>query len=77
IKAVMVATFTPPNVTTEVKSIEMHHEQLEKDNPGDNVKDISIKDIRRGNVASESKNNPTKEAASFNAQVIVVTPPCS
>jgi len=33
----MVVTFIPSNVTTEVKSVEMRHEQLEKDNPGDDV----------------------------------------
>ncbi|KAJ2908575.1 translation elongation factor EF-1 alpha, partial [Coemansia aciculifera] len=32
-------------------------------------------DIRRGNVCSDSKNNPAKAAASFNAQVIVLNHP--
>uniref|UniRef100_A0A0W0G2G0 Elongation factor 1-alpha n=2 Tax=Moniliophthora roreri TaxID=221103 RepID=A0A0W0G2G0_MONRR len=79
IKAGMVVTFAPTNVTTEVKSVEMHHEQLEQGVPGDNVgfnvKNVSVKDIRRGNVASDSKNDPAKEAASFNAQVIVLNHP--
>jgi elongation factor 1-alpha len=79
IKAGMVVAFAPSNVTTEVKSVEMHHEQLEQGNPGDNVgfnvKNVSVKDIRRGNVASDSKNDPAKEAASFNAQVIVLNHP--
>lgn len=34
-----------------------------------------MKDIRRGNVASDSKNDPAKEAASFTAQVIVLNHP--
>merc|ERR1712154_574268 len=55
-------TFAPPNVTTEVKSVEMHHESLPEAVPGDNVgfnvKNVSVKDIRRGNVASDSKNGP-------------------
>ena len=79
IKAGMVVTFAPTNVTTEVKSVEMHHEQLESGQPGDNVgfnvKNVSVKDIRRGNVASDSKNDPAKEAASFNAQVIILNHP--
>ena len=79
IKAGMVVTFAPTGVTTEVKSVEMHHEQLEAGYPGDNVgfnvKNVSVKDIRRGNVASDSKNDPAKEAASFNAQVIVLNHP--
>jgi len=79
IKAGMIVSFAPSNVTTEVKSVEMHHEQLESGQPGDNVgfnvKNVSVKDIRRGNVASDSKNDPAKEAASFNAQVIVLNHP--
>ena len=37
IKAGMVVSFAPSNVTTEVKSVEMHHEQLVEGVPGDNV----------------------------------------
>jgi len=79
IKAGMVVTFAPANVTTEVKSVEMHHETLAEGVPGDNVgfnvKNVSVKDIRRGNVASDSKNDPAKESISFNAQVIVLNHP--
>ena len=54
----MVVTFAPANVTTEVKSVEMHHEQLTEGLPGDNVgfnvKNVSVKEIRRGNVAGKS-----------------------
>merc|ERR1711951_301238 len=79
IKPGMVVTFAPPNVTTEVKSVEMHHESLPEAVPGDNVgfnvKNVSVKDIRRGNVASDSKNDPAKEAKSFKAQVIVLNHP--
>merc|ERR1711944_127988 len=57
----------------------MHHETLEQANPGDNVgfniKNVSVKDIRRGNVASDSRNDPAKEAKNFNAQVIVLNHP--
>jgi len=79
IKAGMVVNFAPANVTTEVKSVEMHHETLEAGLPGDNVgfniKNVSVKDIRRGNVCSDTKNDPAMEAASFNAQVIVMNHP--
>ena len=34
IKAGMVVTFAPAGVTTEVKSVEMHHEQLAEGVPG-------------------------------------------
>jgi elongation factor 1-alpha len=79
IKAGMVVTFAPAGVTTEVKSVEMHHEQLVEGVPGDNVgfnvKNVSVKEIRRGNVAGDSKNDPPKGAESFNAQVIVLNHP--
>merc|ERR1711970_194619 len=79
IKAGMVCTFAPANVTTEVKSVEMHHETLTEGVPGDNVgfnvKNVSVKDIRRGNVASDSKKDPAKEAKTFDAQVIVLNHP--
>merc|ERR1719308_410247 len=79
IKPGMVVTFAPVNVTTEVKSVEMHHESLPEAGPGDNVgfnvKNVSVKDIRRGNVASDSKNDPAKEAKTFTAQVIVMNHP--
>jgi elongation factor 1-alpha len=79
IKAGMVVTFAPANVTTEVKSVEMHHEQLVEGQPGDNVgfnvKNVSVKEVRRGNVAGDSKNDPPKGADSFNAQVIVLNHP--
>jgi len=37
IKAGMVVTFGPQGLTTEVRSVEMHHESLEFAQPGDNV----------------------------------------
>merc|ERR1712066_651945 len=79
IKPGMVVTFAPVMVTTEVKSVEMHHESIEEANPGDNVgfnvKNVSVKDIRRGNDCSDSKNDPAKEAKTFDAQVIVLNHP--
>lgn len=79
LKPGMVVTFAPCMITTEVKSVEMHHESLAEALPGDNVgfnvKNVSIKDIKRGNVASDSKNDPAKEAKSFFAQVIVLNHP--
>jgi len=79
IKAGMVVTFAPANVTTEVKSVEMHHETLVEGLPGDNVgfniKNVSVKEIRRGNVCGDSKNDPPKGCESFNAQVIVLNHP--
>merc|ERR1712198_216010 len=79
IKPGMVVTFAPAAVTTEVKSVEMHHtsvpEAVPGDNVGFNVKNVSVKDIKRGNVASDSKNDPPKGAKTFHAQVIVLNHP--
>jgi elongation factor 1-alpha len=79
LKPGMVVTFSPSNVTTEVRSVEMHHEALEEAIPGDNVgfniKAVSTKDIRRGHVCGDSKNDPPKEAGSFEAQVIILNHP--
>ncbi|XP_004385613.1 elongation factor 1-alpha, oocyte form-like [Trichechus manatus latirostris] len=79
LKPGMVVTFAPTNVTTEVKSVEMHHEALAEALPGDNVgfnvKNVSVKDIRRGNVAGDSKNDPSMEVGSFVAQVIALNHP--
>merc|ERR1712176_1704791 len=38
-------------------------------------KNVSIKELKRGFVASDSKNDPAKEAASFVAQVIIMNHP--
>ena len=79
LKAGMVVTFGPMSVTTEVKSVEMHHEVVEEAVPGDNVgfnvKNLSVKDIKRGFVASDSKNDPAKDTEMFVAQVIVMNHP--
>jgi elongation factor 1-alpha len=79
LKAGMVVTFAPVNLSTEVKSVEMHHEVLEQAVPGDNVgfnvKNVSVKDIRRGMVAGDSKTDPPLGVASFEAQVIVLDHP--
>jgi len=79
LKPGVVVTFAPAGITTEVKSVEMHHEQLTEALPGDNVgfniKNVSVKEIRRGNVAGDSKNDPPRGAADFTAQVIIMNHP--
>jgi len=79
LKPGQVVTFAPAAVTTEVKSIEMHHESMPQAVPGDNigfnVKGLSIKDIRRGMVCGDSKQDPPMETDTFTAQVIVMNHP--
>jgi len=79
IKPGMVVNFAPSGLTTEVKSVEMHHQQLPEAGPGDNVgfnvKNVAVKELKRGYVASDSKNDPAKGAANFTAQVIIMNHP--
>jgi elongation factor 1-alpha len=79
LKPGMVVVFAPVGLTTEVKSVEMHHESLEEALPGDNVgfniKNISVKELRRGMVAGDTKNDPPRGTESFNAQVIIMNHP--
>ncbi|XP_065898105.1 elongation factor 1-alpha [Dysidea avara] len=79
LKPGMVVTISPAAITTEVKSVEMHHEALTEALPGDNVgfnvKNVSVKEIRRGMVAGDSKNDPPLEAKNFTAQVIILNHP--
>lgn len=70
--------FAPGNMKSEVKSIEMHHEQVEVANPGDNVGfNVKIKanDIKRGCVAGDAMIDPPKEVQEFVAQIVVVNHP--
>ncbi|KAF2536165.1 hypothetical protein F2Q68_00022168 [Brassica cretica] len=79
LKPGMVVTFAPSGLTTEVKSVEMHHESLVEALPGDNVgfnvKNVAVKDLKRGYVASNSKDDPAKGAANFTSQVIIMNHP--
>jgi elongation factor 1-alpha len=70
--------FMPPGVVGEVRSIEMHHVRMEKAEPGDNigfnVRGVSKKDIKRGDVAGHLDNPPTV-ADEFTAKVFVIWHP--
>ena len=71
--------FAPSGIVTDCKDVEMHHEKLEQAVPGDNVgfniKNVSVKDIKRGYVASNNKDHPASETESFLSQVIVMNHP--
>jgi len=79
LKPGMMVRFTPSGLTSECKSVEMHHEMLPQAIPGDNVgfsvRNISVKDIKRGYVCSNDKEDPAREANTMNAQVIVLNHP--
>jgi len=79
IKPGITALFAPAGITAEIKSVEMHHESLAQAVPGDNVgfnvKNVAVKDLRRGFVASDSKNKPASGVESFESQVIIMNHP--
>ncbi len=65
-------------VEGEVKTIEMHHEQLTQAEPGDNVgfnvRGFGKKDIARGDVLGHVSNPPTV-AKEFTAQIVIFNHP--
>ncbi|MFB6186198.1 MAG: elongation factor 1-alpha, partial [Halobacteriaceae archaeon] len=71
-------SFQPSDVAGEVKSIEMHQEEVEEAGPGDNVgfnvRGIGKDDIRRGDVAGPADDPPTV-AETFQAQIVVMQHP--
>jgi len=70
--------FEPSGKVAEVKSIEMHHKQLERAEPGDNigfnVRGVAANEIRKGDVVGTAANPPTV-AKEFTAQIIVLQHP--
>ncbi len=70
--------FMPSGAQGEVKSIEMHHKQLEKAEPGDNVgfnvRGVAKNEIKRGDVVGHA-NNPPQVVKAFTGQIIVLQHP--
>ena len=77
-KVMVVPARDGKGVTGEVKTIEMHHEQVQEAIPGDNigfsVRGIGKKDIARGDVLGKADNPPTL-AQEFTAQIVVLNHP--
>mmetsp|Transcript_24576 Transcript_24576/g.44124 ORF Transcript_24576/g.44124 Transcript_24576/m.44124 type:complete len:440 (+) Transcript_24576:118-1437(+) len=73
------AQFAPSGIQAEVVSCEVHHESLPEVGPGTNVgfnvKNVAVKDIRRGDVASDANDSPATGVSSFEAQVVVMNHP--
>jgi elongation factor 1-alpha len=74
----MKVSFMPSNKVGEVKTIEMHHEEIPEAVPGDNVgfnvRGIGKGDIRRGDVCGPVDAPPTV-AEEFVAQIVVLHHP--
>jgi elongation factor 1-alpha len=71
-------SFQPSDVGGEVKTVEMHHEEVDSAGPGDNVgfnvRGVGKDDIRRGDVCGPADDPPTV-AETFQAQVVVMQHP--
>ena len=71
-------SFQPSDVGGEVKTIEMHHEEVDYAGPGDNVgfnvRGVGQDDIRRGDVCGPADDPPTV-AETFQAQIVVMQHP--
>ncbi|WP_042661926.1 translation elongation factor EF-1 subunit alpha [Haloferax sp. ATB1] len=71
-------SFQPSDVGGEVKTVEMHHEEVDQAGPGDNVgfnvRGVGKDDIRRGDVCGPA-DDPPKVAETFKAQVVVMQHP--
>ena len=70
--------FEPAGVSGEVRSIEMHHEDMAVAEPGDNigfnVRGVGKNDVRRGDVVGHVNDGPTV-AKEFEAQIVVLQHP--
>lgn len=68
----------PSGKTSEVKKVEMHHEEVDEAIPGDNIgfnmKGLEKKDMKRGDVIGLPDNPPTV-AEEFQAQIVVINHP--
>jgi elongation factor 1-alpha len=77
-KVIVVPGREGKGVVGECKTIEMHHEQMQKAEPGDNigfnVRGIEKKDIARGDVLGHT-DNPPSVATEFTAQIVVLNHP--
>ena len=77
-KVIIVPGREGKGVIGEVKTIEMHHEQMTQAEPGDNigfnVRGLGKKDIARGDVLGPVDNVPTV-ASEFTAQIVVLNHP--
>ena len=77
-KVIVVPAREGKGVEGEVKTIEMHHEQISEATPGDNIgfnlRGIGKKDIARGDVLGHT-NNPPVVASEFTAQIVVLNHP--
>ena len=73
-----IVVFEPSGSSGEVRTIEMHHEQIQQAIPGDNigfsVRGLSKEDVKRGDVAGHLVNPPTV-TNEFTGKVVILAVP--
>jgi elongation factor 1-alpha len=78
IKVGQTVVVSPSGTKGEVKTIEMHHQQMQEAGPGDNigfnVRGLGKKDIKRGDVIGDTTSPPTV-AKEFEAQIVILQHP--
>eukprot|EP00397_Hematodinium_sp_SG-2012_P025845 GEMP01027034.1.p1 GENE.GEMP01027034.1~~GEMP01027034.1.p1 ORF type:complete len:438 (+),score=87.41 GEMP01027034.1:197-1510(+) len=79
LKPGMEVVFAPNNIRAEVVSIERHKEELQVGLPGDvvgfHVNNVTAKELRRGMVVSDPRNDPALECVTFVAHIIILNHP--
>jgi len=73
-------TFAPGNVSTEVRSVQMHHKDLPQgagpgDNIGFNIRNVPVDALAKGMVVGHTGKEAPMEAESFTCQIIVLNHP--
>jgi len=71
--------FAPTDIIAEVKSVERHHKSIDEASAGANVgfsvKNVAVKDIQRGMVASNANDRPAVGVESFTAHCVILNHP--
>ena len=79
IRTGMKVQFSPSNLIRPIRSMERHRDEMEQAFPGDNVglniKDVTLRDLHRGDVISNANDRPACTVRSFDAQVTLVNHP--
>ena len=77
-KVIIIPARSGTGIGGEIKTIEMHHEQMQEaeagDNVGINIRGIGKKDVARGDVVCDA-GKPATMAEEFTAQIAVISHP--
>ncbi|KAH3810768.1 elongation factor 1-alpha-like [Dreissena polymorpha] len=76
VKPGMSVTFGPPDIKTQVRAVQLHHDAVSEAYQGENVglqiEGLDIKDIRKGFVLGETNRDPPRKVQLFTAQIVIL-----